>query len=302
VVLEGSARGEEEAACHLPPTAFRSSATERRTSTERSRDMDTGLGGRVVAITGAASGIGRATAKAFAGEGAQLALVDLDEDELRGLGGELDGHAGLAVADLSTPDGVRSGLDQALQPFGGRLDVLVNNVGMGAVRTFDDLADEDWQRTLELNFYSYVRAIRFALPRMREQRAGVIINNASDLARQPEPVPIDYAVSKTAILSLTKALARAEGPTIRVNAVAPGPVWTPFWTKPGGFAETMGRFYDMPPEQAVEHEMKQRQLPMQRLGRPEEVAGAIVFLASDQASFITSTVLGVDGGSIRNVI
>lgn len=265
--------------------------------------MNSGLEDRVVAITGAASGIGRSTAEAFAAEGARLALVDLDEARLRELGESLDGgRVATAVADLSTAAGVARGLDEALAPFDGRVDVLVNNVGSGAVRTFDDLSDEDWQATLELNFFSYVRAIRVVLPRMREQGSGVIVNNASDLARQPEPNPIDYAVSKTAVLSLTKALARAEGPAIRVNAVAPGPVWTPFWTKPGGFAETMGRHYDMPPEQAVEHEMRLRQIPLGRLGRPEEVAEAIVFLASDRASFITSTVLGVDGGTIRNVI
>ena len=169
---------------------------------------------------------------------------------------------------------------------------------MRSIRGFDDVSDEDWDATLQLNFMSYVRATRKVLPIFRE-KGGVIINNASDLARQPEPVPIDYSASKAAILALTKGLARAEGPKIRVNAVAPGPIWTPFWTKPGGFAETMGKFHKMEPQAAVEHEMKLRQLPMARLGHPEEVANVIVFLASDLASFVTSAVWGVDGGSIR---
>ena len=130
----------------------------------------------------------------------------------------------------------------------------------------------------------------------------VIINNASDLARQPEPVPVDYSASKAAVLALTKGLARAEGPRIRVNAVAPGPIWTPFWTKPGGFAETMGTFHGRPPQEAVEYEMSLRQLPLGRLGTPEEVANVIVFLASDLATFVTSAVWGVDGGSIRSII
>jgi NAD(P)-dependent dehydrogenase (short-subunit alcohol dehydrogenase family) len=122
------------------------------------------------------------------------------------------------------------------------------------------------------------------------------------LAGQPEAVPIDYGVSKAAVLSLTKALARSEGPNIRINAVAPGPIWSEFWTAPGGFAETMGHHYNMPPKEAVEHEMRQRQLPMQRLGTTEEVANVVVLISSDLASFVTGSVWGVDGGSIRSII
>jgi NAD(P)-dependent dehydrogenase (short-subunit alcohol dehydrogenase family) len=264
--------------------------------------MDTGLQDRTVVITGAASGIGRATAEAFAAEGARVALLDRDAAALQEVGAAVNGGAAATVeGDLSTRAGVERALDEAMEALGGAPDVLVNNVGAGSVRTFDDLGDEEWQQTLELNFFSYVRAIRKVLPGMRERGSGVIVNNASDLARQPEPNPLDYAVSKAAILSLTKALARSEGPGIRVNAVAPGPIWTPFWTKPGGFADTLGEFHGLPPQEAVEHEMKLRQLPMERLGRPEEVADVIVFLASDRASFVTSSIYGVDGGSIRGL-
>jgi len=217
------------------------------------------------------------------------------EKDATALGVRVSGH----VADLSSKDGMDSAIGQVLSTFSG-IDVLVNNVGSGAIRTFEQLSDDDWQSTLNLNFMSYVRATRALLPILRE-RKGVIVNNASDLARQPEAVPIDYAASKAAILALTKGLARAEGPHVRVNAVAPGPIWTPFWTKPGGFAETMGKHYAMEPQAAVEHEMKQRQLPMARLGSPEEVANVIVFLASDLASFVTSSVWGVDGGSVRSI-
>ncbi|MGZ2433970.1 NAD(P)-dependent dehydrogenase (short-subunit alcohol dehydrogenase family) [Rhizobium pisi] len=265
--------------------------------------METGLKGKIVFITGAANGIGRATAVAFAREGATLGLVDIDEKALAEVKVEVAAAGGMAhtaKADLSTGAGVSAGLDELLKATDGAVDVLVNNVGSGAIRTFDQLTDEEWEKTFSLNFMSYVRATRKLLPILRE-RKGVIVNNGSDLARQPEPVPIDYSTSKAAVLALTKGLARAEGKNVRVNAVAPGPIWTPFWTKPGGFAETMGAFHKMEPQAAVEHEMKLRQLPLERLGTPEEVANVVVFLASDLASFVTSAVWGVDGGSIRSI-
>lgn len=265
--------------------------------------MDSGLRGKVVFITGGANGIGRATALAFAREGATVGVLDLDQVQLQDVAKEIaaiNGKAVVAKADLSSGDGVKAGLDELLAATGGAVDVLVNNVGSGAIRTFDQLTDEEWDKTFQLNFMSYVRAIRHLLPILRK-RKGNIVNNGSDLARQPEPVPIDYSASKAAVLALTKGLARAEGANVRVNAVAPGPIWTPFWTKPGGFAETMGKHYNMEPQAAVEHEMKLRQLPMARLGHPDEVANVIVFLASDLASFVTSAVWGVDGGSIRSI-
>ena len=216
--------------------------------------METNLRGKTVLITGAAKGIGRATALGFAREGARIAAVDIDKDDLASLVAEIKamgGEAASGLGDLSTADGVRSSIAEALKGYGSNIDVLVNNVGSGAVRTFDQLTDEDWDQTIQLNFMSYVRSVRAVLPAMRQRGSGVIINNASDLARQPEPVPNDYSVSKAAVLAFTKGLARSEGPKIRVNAVAPGPVWTPFWSKPGGFADTFATFHKMPPKQAV---------------------------------------------------
>lgn len=266
--------------------------------------MDTGLKNKTVIISGAANGIGRATALLLADEGANLGLLDIDANGLSEVG-DIARQKGVSVctatADLSTAEGVATGMDELLTGLGQRVDVLINNVGSGAIRSFDDVDDAAWQDTLSLNFLSYVRAIRKVLPILRAQ-GGVIINNASDLGRQPEPVPVDYSVSKAAVLALTKSLARAEAPKIRVNAVAPGPIWSPFWEKPGGFAETMGKYHKMEPQAAVEHEMKLRQLPLQRLGTPDEVANVIVFLASDLASFVTSSVWGVDGGSVRSIV
>lgn len=266
--------------------------------------LRTNLEGKLTLITGAATGIGRATALGFAAEGAQLALVDRDAEALEQTAEEARAQ-GVEVATTTADLGTAAGIEQALTALlgdGSAPDVLVNNVGAGSVRTFDDLTDEDWHATFELNFFSYLRTIRAVLPGMRARGTGAIVNNASDLARQPEANPVDYAASKAAVLALTKSLARSEGPAIRVNAVAPGPIWTPFWTKPGGFADTLAEVHGLPPQEAVEHEMKLRQLPLERLGTAEEVANVVVFLASDLAAFVTSSVWGVDGGSVRAIV
>lgn len=260
------------------------------------------LAGKNVLITGAASGIGRATAELFAEEGANLALVDIAEDRLADVSGALGARVVSAgIGDLSTVGGVERGIGQALAPLDGRVDVLVNNAGSGVSRTFDQITDADWIATLDINLLCCIRVTRLILPLMRATGSGAIVNNASDLGRQPEANPMDYAVAKAGMLAFTKALARAEGPAIRVNAVAPGPVWTPFWTKEGGFADSLAVLHQMPPEEAVRHEISLRHMPLRRLGTPEEVAAVIVFLASGRASFVTGSVYGVDGGSIRSI-
>jgi 3-oxoacyl-[acyl-carrier protein] reductase len=266
--------------------------------------METGLAGKTVLITGAANGIGRATALAFAKEGAHVAMLDHDAMKLVETA-ELVRSSGVDAfaveADLGSASGVHAGLDAILAQLPEGIDVLVNNVGKGDPKPFLEITDEQWERTFELNLMSMVRVTRHLLPVLRRKGKGAIVNNASDLGRQPEAVPSDYAAMKAAMLALTKSLARAEGPHLRVNAVAPGPIWSTFWSRPGGFADGLASIHNMPPRQAVDHEMKLRQLPLERLGEPEEVANVIVFLASDLASYVTSSVWGVDGGSIRSI-
>lgn len=266
--------------------------------------MNTGLSSKLVLITGAASGIGRATTLAFAREGASVALIDRSESLLESTAQEardLGVRVVTSVADLGTAVGVESGVNQILRQLDNNLDILVNNVGFADVLPFDDLTDAHWEKTFQVNFMSAIRVTRIVLPILRTRQQAVIINNASDLGRQPEAVPADYGALKAALLSVTKSLARSEGPRIRVNAVAPGPIWTPFWSSPDGFAEALGKVHGMPPRDAVDYEMKLRKLPLERMGEADEVANVIVFLASNLASFVTSSVWGVDGGSIRSI-
>jgi NAD(P)-dependent dehydrogenase (short-subunit alcohol dehydrogenase family) len=187
----------------------------------------------------------------------------------------------------------------------GGLDILVNNVGVAPARGgFLEVDDAAWHRTLEVNLMSVVRTVRATIPLLRESPAPAIVNVASTSGRYPEPMLVDYAASKAAVLSLTGALATEFGPDgIRVNAVAPGPTRTPLWDEPGGFADALAARYGLPREDAVRHHVREvRRVALGRPGTPEEVADAVVYLASDRASHVTGTVLAVHGGMATHLM
>jgi NAD(P)-dependent dehydrogenase (short-subunit alcohol dehydrogenase family) len=261
--------------------------------------VDLHLDGQHATITGAASGIGAAAARALAAEGASLTLADRDEPGLKDLADELgdDGADVITVtADLATAAGAA-----AAAAAGAEADILINNVGICQFRAFSDLADRDWDATWQTNVMSAVRMCRAVLPGMRTRHQGVIVNIASDLARQPEPFAADYAASKAAMLSLTGVLARAEGPDVRVVAVAPGPILTPLWLREGGLAGHLAATRGLPPREAAQAEIADRGIPAGRLGTPEEVAAVITFVVSPRASYMTGCVVDVGGGSRRGI-
>jgi NAD(P)-dependent dehydrogenase (short-subunit alcohol dehydrogenase family) len=264
--------------------------------------MEYGLRDKVAVVTGGSLGIGQAIVRGFLAEGAKVAAASRHpEMGLHDLAGR---ERLLPVAvDLGESAGPAHLIEEALRHF-GRVDILVNNIGIAPAREgFLDVTDEDWTQVLNVNLMATVRASRAVLPHMVERGSGVIINIASESGRQPDNILIDYSVSKSAMLSLSKALADEFGPKgIRVNTVSPGPTRTHLWDKPGGFADSLAKQFGMEKEQAIEHFAKDvRKLPLQRLGRPEEVAAVVLFLASDLASFVTGSEYGVNGGSIRGL-
>jgi NAD(P)-dependent dehydrogenase (short-subunit alcohol dehydrogenase family) len=241
---------------------------------------------QVVLITGALTGIGRATALAFAQEGAQLVVSGRREEagqalaaELRGLGAAAD----FVRADVRSEDDVKALVDHTVARF-GRLDVAVNNAGTeGQPGPVTEQSAESYAATFDTNVLGTLLSMKHELRVMLPQHHGSIINLSSTMGQKAAPGASVYTASKHAVEGLTKAAA-LEGAAfgVRVNAVAPGPVETEMLTRFTGTAERKAGLVGG--------------VPMQRAGTPGEVAQAIVFIASDKASFITGQILGVDGG------
>ena len=240
-----------------------------------------GIQGKRILITGAAGGIGRATAQRFYEEGARLLLCDLrpvESTELRALFPE---RMDYVAADIATTAGLTA-LEAAIKD--GGIDVLVNNAGITKDKSALKMSVEDWDTVLAVNLTAVFRLAQLAARTMKEQgRGGVILNAASVVAHNGNFGQANYVATKAGVIGLTKTLARELGrANIRVNAVAPG-------------------FIDTPMARAVPADHLQAlcdRTPAGRLGKPEEIAAAYCFLASDDAAFITGTVLNVDGGLV----
>jgi NAD(P)-dependent dehydrogenase (short-subunit alcohol dehydrogenase family) len=260
--------------------------------------MDYQLAGRLAFVAAGAHGIGEATANLLAAEGASVIVADRDADALRANGRH---WRGAVAADLATARGVDAAVDYVLQTFGRPPDILINNLGVGNSTPFEDITDERWMASFNVNLMGTVRLCRALVPRMAALESAAVVNTGSDLAKQPEPGFVDYGSFKAALLYLTKALARQYAPAVRVNTVLPGPIWSRMWTRPGGIVDQLVAHYGTSDrDEAVARFLKDRQLPM-GIGRPEDVAHAAVFLASPLARFITGAGLDI-GGTIRGLI
>ena len=259
--------------------------------------MNLHLRDRLAFVSAGAHGIGRATADLLAAEGASVIVADVDADALALHGGA---WAATVAADLATPDGVEHAVDRVVQIFGRVPDILINNLGVGDSRPFEEIQDDQWERSFNVNLMGSVRLCRSLLPRMAAHGGGAVVITGSDLAKQPEPGFMDYGSFKASLLYLNKALAKQYAPLVRVNTVLPGPIWSRMWTRPGGIVDQLVEHYGgVDRETAVNRFLHDRQMPM-GIGKPEDVAHAVVFLASPLAGFITGAALDI-GGTIRGL-
>jgi NAD(P)-dependent dehydrogenase (short-subunit alcohol dehydrogenase family) len=259
--------------------------------------MDYQLRDRLAFVAAGAHGIGESVADILTAEGAKVIVADQDATTLDQK--KTKWH-GVVSADLSTGPGVDAAVAHVLATFGRAPDILINNLGVGKSTPFEQLTDEQWLQSFEVNLLGTVRISRALVPKMAARGSGAVVNTGSDLAKQPEPGFLDYGSCKAGLLYITKALAKQYAPTVRVNTVLPGPIWSRMWTRPGGIVDQLVDHYKVDRDQAVQQFLHDRQMPM-GIGNPEDVAHAVVFLASPLAKFITGAALDI-GGTIRGLI
>ncbi len=249
------------------------------------------LEGRVALITGAGSGIGRAAAQRFAAEGCAVAVVDIAAGAANETAGKIVADGGRAIAfgaNVTADIEVRVAVARTVEAFGS-LDVLYNNAGVNSSGSIVDAAEDDWDRCLAVNVKGTFLCSRAAVPYLAATGAGAIVNQGSVAALVGVPNFAAYCAAKGAVVALTRSMAVDLAPRrIRVNAICPGTVLTPLMEPllrsrgggdlEAGLAKTVVKY------------------PIGRLGTPEEIASAALFLASDQASFLTGSILAADGG------
>jgi len=261
--------------------------------------MDLGLEGRTAVVTGGSSGIGLATARQFLREGARVAICGRDEKRLdaarQTLNGDFDAGQVLALPCDVTSEGQVEAFATAVRRWSGHLDILINNAGQGRMTTFAETTDEMWRAELELKYFSQIYPVRAFKPMLDDSDEASLLVVNSLLAYQPEPYMVCTSSARAGVQSLVKSLAGEFAPRIRVNSVVLGLIDSGQWERRFQAREDKSQSRDA----WISALAKSKHIPWGRLGRPEEIARSIVFLASPAAGYVTGAALEISGGVSR---
>lgn len=259
--------------------------------------MDLHLKGKTAVVAASSQGLGRAIAEELLKEGANVVISGREEEKLKKAVEELENHGKVTyqVTELTRSEDIKGLVHKAVEVF-GEIDILVNNAGGPPAGTFEEMTDEDWQHSFELNLLSYIRLIREALPYLKKD-GGKIINIASSSIKEPIPGLILSNTFRTGIVGLTKTLSQELAPYhILINTIAPGKIGTERIKYLDGVRAKQLNVS----RQEVEERLK-KEIPLKRYGEPEEFAKVVAFLASDVNTYMTGSSFFVDGGALKSI-
>lgn len=263
--------------------------------------MDLGISGRRALVTGGSLGIGRATAAELSAEGVDVAIVARDRDRLDAAAQELSSNSGGKViaipGDMGNADDIARVIDEASSALGG-IDILVNNAGSSPAGRIEDLDDDTWMASFELKFMGYMRLSRAALPAMRAQKWGRIVNIIGGGGHSPRPGYILGGAYNAALINFTRALGKSAAPDgVLVNGINPSSIDTPRWAS---LMEQRSKFEGKSPEEI--NAGIEANIPVGRLGTSENIAGLVTFLCSERAEFLAAININADGGAASGLL